>query len=399
MLWIAIGLSAVTLTVGIIILVLLLRKKTDNGFSELRMELDGSMHRLGERVQNGQQNTETRQAQRISEMQDIIEKRLTSTEQSNEQKLEAIRQTLERRIAAMQADNNTRLAKMQETVDEKLQKTLETKMTQSFALVSEQLQRVYEGLGEMQKVATGVTDLKKVLSNVKTRGILGEIQLGAILAEILSPEQYAQNVTVVPGAKESVEYAVKLPGEGGETVWLPIDAKFPGDSFAALQDAYESGNPDEVKSAAAVLAQTLRGEAKKIRDKYIAPPHTTEFAIMFLPFEGLYAEAVNRGLIEKFQNEFRISITGPSTMAALLNSLQMGFRTLAIQKRSAEVWQVLGSVKTEFDKFADVLEKSQTHLRQTQQDLDALIGTRTNAILRKLRDVQVLDQENLRIED
>ncbi|MCL2672714.1 MAG: DNA recombination protein RmuC [Clostridiales bacterium] len=386
MLWVSLVLSAGALAVGIIILVLLLRNaslRRDAGrdFAELRMELGGNIHRFGESVRGAQQNAESRQAQRLSELQGLTE-----------QKLEAIRQTLERRISAMQADNNQHLQRMQETVDEKLQKTLETRMTQSFALVSEQLQRVYEGLGEMQKVATGVTDLKKVLSNVKTRGILGEIQLGAILAEILSPEQYAKNVAVLPGSSAVVEYAVKLPGDGGETVWLPIDAKFPGDTFAALQDAYESGSAETVKSATAILAQTLRNEARMIREKYIAPPYTTEFAIMFLPFEGLYAEAVNRGLIEKFQSEFRVSLAGPSTMAALLNSLQMGFRTLAIQKRSAEVWQVLGNVKAEFDKFAEVLEKSQTHLRQTQQDLDTLVGTRTNAILRRLRDVQVLEE-------
>ena len=243
----------------------------------------------------------------------------------------------------------------------------------------------------MQNLAADVGGLKKVLSGVKTRGILGEVQLGAILEEILAPEQYDTNVATVPGSANRVEYAVRLPGSDGGAVWLPIDSKFPGDTYAHLQDAYNSGDPVAVEEAAHALELVLRAEAKDIRTKYVAPPHTTNFAILFLPFEGLYAEVVNRGLMETLQRDYQINLAGPSTMAALLNSLQMGFRTLAIQKRSNEVWQVLGAVKTEFDKFSDGLQKLQTNLRKTDEELDKLVGTRTRAINRKLREVQQLD--------
>ena len=280
---------------------------------------------------------------------------------------------------------------MQQVVDEKLEKTLENRISESFKVVSTQLEQVYKGLGEMQTVAAGVTDLKKVLSNVKTRGILGEAQLSAILSEIIAPEQYDTDVAIKPGSRDRVEFAIKLPGDGENTVYLPIDAKFPGETFAALQDAYEKGDPDAIVQAAKMLETRLKMEAKDIRDKYIDPPHTTDFGILFLPFEGLYAEAVNRGLIEELQRTYRVNVTGPSTMAAFLNSLQMGFRTLAIQKRSGEVWQVLGAVKTEFEKFGKTLESSQHRLRQVNDELDELIGTRTRAINRKLKDVERLD--------
>ena len=238
-----------------------------------------------------------------------------------------------------------------------------------------------------------MTDLKKVLSNVKTRGILGEVQLGAILQEILSPEQYETNIATKKGSRDVVEYAIRLPGDGDTPVYLPIDSKFPGDAYATLQDAYESGNAEEVRLAAATLMARIKSEAKDIQTKYVDPPNTTEFAILFLPFEGLYAEAVNRGLVEELQRSYRVNLAGPSTMAALLNSLQMGFRTLAIQKRSGEVWQVLGAVKTEFEKFGDVLEKSQVRVKQLGDELEQLVGTRTRAINRKLRDVERLDTD------
>lgn len=288
----------------------------------------------------------------------VLENRLKTFESGNEQKLENMRQTIEKQLTAIQQDNNRRLDEMRQTVDEKLQKTLEDKMTQSFQLVNDRLEQVYKGLGEMQTLAVGVGDLKKVLSNVKARGIVGEIQLGAILEEILSPEQYATNVATVPGSKNVVEFAIKLPGEEDQPVWLPIDSKFPADAYANLQDAYDSGSQEAVTQAVNVLSQRIRSFAKEIHDKYIEPPYTTDFAILFLPFEGLYAEVVNRGLVETLQRDYRINIAGPSTMAALLNSLQMGFRTLAIQKRSSEVWTVLGAVKTEFDKFHDVRNDS-----------------------------------------
>lgn len=320
-----------------------------------------------------------------------LETRFKTFESTNEQKLDAMRATISQSLQYMQEDNNKRLDSIRQTVDEKLQKTLEEKMTQSFQLVNERLEQVYKGLGEMQTLAVGVGDLKKVLSNVKTRGILGEIQLGAILEEILSPEQYEANIATVPGSKNVVEYAVKLPGEEGAPVYLPIDSKFPGDSYAALQDAYESGSAEAVQAAFNVLASRIKSFAKDIHDKYIEVPYTTEFGIMFLPFEGLYAEAVNRGLVEVLQRDYKVNIAGPSTMAALLNSLQMGFRTVAIQKRSSEVWTILGAVKSEFDKFGDILAATQNRLNQANAELDKLVGVRTRAIRRKLRDVEKLD--------
>lgn len=329
--------------------------------------------------------------QQLSEIRTNMEQRLATFEKSSSQQLSDIRTTMEQRISAMQQDNNRRLTEMQQVVDEKLQKTLESRLTQSFEQVSKQLEAVYKGLGEMQAVAAGVTDLKKVLSNVKTRGILGEIQLGAILEEILSPEQYDQNVATKKGSRDVVEYAIKLPGSGDAPVYLPVDAKFPGDTYAALVDAYDSGSTDAINAAASALTARLKQEAKDISSKYIDPPQTTDFAILFLPFEGLYAEAVNRGMVEELQRKYKVNLAGPSTMAALLNSLQMGFKTLAIQKRSSEVWNILRGVKTEFETFGSVLETSQKHLRQVNEDLDKLIGVRTRQIQSKLKNVESYD--------
>ena len=258
--------------------------------------------------------------------------------------------------------------------------------------VNQQLEQVYKGLGEMQSLAADVGGLKQVLSGVKTRGILGEIQLGAILEEILAPEQYDTNVATIPGSTQRVEYAIRMPGADGGTVWLPIDSKFPGDTYAHLQDAQASGDAQAVENARHALELVLRSEAKDIREKYVEPPYTTAFGILFLPFEGLYAEVVNAGLLEVLQRDYQVNIAGPSTMAALLNSLQMGFKTLAIQKRSGEVWQLLGAVKTEFDKFGQGLSKMQQRLRQTDEELDNLIGVRSRAISRKLRAVQTMDE-------
>ena len=308
----------------------------------------------------------------------------------NEQKLEAIRGTMEKKITDLTADNNRQLTEMRQTVDEKLQKTLEDRISQSFKLVSERLEQVYKGLGEMQNLAAGVGDLKKVLTNVKTRGILGEVQLGAILEQILAPDQYEENVRTCSTGSERVEFAVKLPGDGDGIVWLPIDAKFPGDAYAALVEAYESGDAAAIELAAKNLERVIKSEARDIRDKYVEPPYTTDFGIMFLPFEGLYAEVVRRGLLEVLQRDYKINIAGPTTMAALLNSLQMGFKTLAIQKHSSEVWDVLGAVKTEFDKFGTVLEATQARINQANAELDKLIGTRTRSIQRKLRGVTSL---------
>ena len=325
-----------------------------------------------------------------------INQQFRTFSEQNAAALNAIRATVQDQLSAMQRDNRAQLEQMRQTVDEKLQKTLNDRITQSFQLVNERLQEVYTGLGEMKTLASGVGDLKKVLSNVKTRGILGEYQLGAIISEILSPEQYEENVVTHPGTTNRVEFAVRLPGDGGNTVYLPIDAKFPGDTYAALVDAYDSGDPAQIAAAQAALEARIKGCAKDIRDKYIDPPNTTDFAIMFLPFEGLYAEVVRMGLVDTLQRAYRVNIAGPTTFAALLNSLQMGFRTLAIQKRSSEVWNVLGAVKTEFETFGSVLEAAQKRIEQTSQELDKLVGVRTRKINSRLRAVSSLPAEDSR---
>lgn len=346
---------------------------------------------MGDGVQNAVRNMGAMLSETQANQTRVMEHRLRTLEASNEQKLDNMRAGISAGMEAMRADNAKKLEEIRRTVDEELQDTLQKRVSESFKAVSAQLEQVYKGLGEMQNLAADVGGLKQVLSGVKTRGILGEVQLGAILEEILAPEQYATNVATVPGSTQRVEYAVKLPGADGGTVWLPIDAKFPGDTYAHLQDAYASADPAAVEEAGRALEAVLRSEARDIHTKYVAPPDTTSFAILFLPFEGLYAEAVNRGMLERLQREYQVNLAGPSTMAALLNSLQMGFKTLAIQKRSNEVWQVLGAVKTEFEKFSEGLARMQQHLRQTDEDLDKLIGTRTRAINRKLREVQSLD--------
>lgn len=321
----------------------------------------------------------------LSDSLSQVEKRLQTYAAESTAKLENIRLSVERKLSELQADNNKKLDDMRQLVDEKLQKTLNERMTESFKLVNDRLEQVYKGLGEMQSLAQGVGDLKKVMSNVKTRGILGEIQLGAILEEILSAEQYVTNVETKKGSGKVVEYAIKLPSEDGSFVYLPIDSKFPGETYGNLRDAYERGNPEEIQNCVKVLLNTIKAEAKDIRDKYIDAPNTTDFAIMFLPFEGLYAEVVNRGMIEVLQRDYHVNLAGPSTMAALLNSLQMGFKTFAIQQRSSEVWKVLGAVKTEFDKFADALRSTQARLTQANEELDKLVGTRTRRMQLKLR--------------
>ena len=324
--------------------------------------------------------------QTVSEMSQAMDKRFENMQKNTDAKLISVRETLEKKVTDMQISNEKKLDEMRNTVDEKLQKTLEDRISKSFKLVSERLEEVYKSLGEMQKLSSGVDDLKKVLSNVKTRGILGEVQLGAILEQILSNEQYDTNVPTKKGSADRVEFAVKLPGENGDFVYLPIDAKFPMDAYQQLLDAYDKGVQADVDACAKALTIRIKGFAKDIRTKYIDVPNTTEFAIMFLPIEGLYAEVVRRGMVEELQKE-KINIAGPTTMAALLNSLQMGFKTLAIQKRSSEVWTVLEGVKQEFTKFGDALEKTQMRMRQASDELDKLVTTRTNAINRKLKNV------------
>lgn len=347
-----------------------------------------SFHVFGEMISTNQKTTAENLDQRLFE----LNTRFSHMAVENEQKLENIRGTIEKKITDLTEDNNRQLSEMRQTVDEKLQKTLEDRISQSFQLVSQRLEQVYKGLGEMQTLAAGVGDLKKVLSNVKTRGILGEVQLSAILEQILSTDQYEENVRTKSTGSERVEFAVKLPGDDEGVVWLPIDAKFPADAYSTLVDAYDTGDSAAVEAAARNLERVIKSEARDIHEKYVEPPYTTDFAIMFLPFEGLYAEVVRRGLLEVLQRDYKISIAGPTTMAALLNSLQMGFRTLAIQKHSSQVWDVLGAVKTEFDKFGTVLEATQTRINQANAELDKLIGTRTRSIQRKLRGVTAMDQ-------
>ena len=332
------------------------------------------------------------------------EERFKTFESGNSAAMTEIRETMERRISSMQQDNDKHIDDMRSTmeksldavrstVDEKLQKTLNDRITESFKMVNDRLSEVYQGLGEMKNLAVGVGDLKKVLTNVKTRGTLGEVQLGAILEEILTPDQYVKNFDAKQRSQERVEYAVRLPGESDVPVYLPIDSKFPSDAYVQLLDAYESGEPDKVAAAQRRLCDVVTKFGRDVRDKYIDPPRTTDFAIMFLPTEGIYAEVVRLGMIEKLQSECRVNIAGPSTMAALLNSLRMGFSIVAMQKRSSEAWQVLGAVKGEFTNFESVLTSAQKRLNMANEDLEKLIGTRTRAILRKLRDVETLPQQ------
>lgn len=347
----------------------------------------------GEDLEKVRQDLLAEIRQTRQELSGSVASGLQASNVQTEQKLESIRTTMEVRLNAMQAVTDRRLGEMRQTVDEKLQKTLEDRLQKSFGLVSQQLELVYKGLGEMRTLAAGVGDLKKVLSNVKTRGILGEVQLGAILEQLLAPGQYAENVATVPGSSERVEFAVKLPGDGDGPVWLPIDAKFPQDAYAALLAAYDTADKAAVELAAKELDKRVRGFGKDIHDKYLAPGHTTDFGVMFLPVEGLYAEVVRRGTAERLQREYKIVVAGPTTMAALLNSLQMGFKTLAIQKRSSEVWKVLGSVKAEFDTFSQALAQAQNRLNQASSELENLVGVRTRQIQRKLQQVTLLPGE------
>lgn len=432
--------SAGSLIVSIITLILLFTKENGSAdnrdvlrrLEEIRRDMlddsratrqeslqtvQSSMKSMSEMLSHGMTRTAAAQDSRLAELNSQIalgqktlqgavmdmmkrtDARLDSSAAVTAEKLEGIRAAVEGRLTVMQKENEVKLEQMRATVNEKLEKTLQERIGESFRLVSERLEQVYKGLGEMQTLAAGVGDLKKVLSNVKTRGVLGEVQLGAILEEILPQEQYSANVATKRGSSCVVEYAVRLPGSGDGTVWLPVDAKFPADAYAQLTDAYESGNPEQIEAAGAALERRIKIFAKEITDKYIDPPATTDFAVMFLPFEGLYAEVARRGLFETLQRDYKITVAGPTTMAAFLNSLQMGFRTLAIQKRSSEVWQVLGAVKTEFDKFSSVLESAQQKLTQANNELDKLVGVRTRQIQRRLSSVSKMTDNTQTITD
>lgn len=320
-----------------------------------------------------------------------LTEQLKALSQSNEQKLEAVRATVQQQLTALQTDNNSKLEQMRATVDEKLQATLEKRLGDSFKLVSDRLEQVHKGLGEMQTLASGVGDLKRVLTNVKTRGTWGEVQLGALLEQILVAEQYEANVATRPRASERVEYAIKLPGKHDDgQVWLPIDAKFPIEDYQRLLDAQDRADPVASEEAAKAIEQRLKNEARSIHEKYVSPPDTTDFALLYLPIEGLYAEALRRpGLAETLQREWRVSLSGPTTLAAMLNSLQMGFRTLAIEQRSAEVWAVLGAVKTEFGKFGEALAQTKKKLDEASNSISKA-ETRTRQLSRKLKSVEAL---------
>ena len=356
-----------------------------------REEQGQALDRLGQTLAAQVARLAQLQAQQL----EAFAQQLARLTQSNDQRFEQLRLAVEARLGAIQADNANRLEEMRKTVDEKLHATLEQRLGESFKLVSERLEQVHKGLGEMQNLAAGVGDLKRVLGNVKTRGTWGEVQLEALLDQVLTAEQYEKNVATRPNSNERVEFAIKLPGQGkrdadSRPVWLPIDAKFPIEDYQRLVEAQDRADPVAVEAAAKALEARLRDEAKKIRDKYVEPPHTTDFAILYLPTEGLYAEALRRpGLADALQRDYRVSLAGPTTLTALLNSLQMGFRTLAIEKRSSEVWAVLGAVKTEFGKFGEVLEATRKKLEQATKSIESA-GVRTRQIERKLKGVEAL---------
>ena len=399
-----------------------LREEQRDGRGELRLQLDGMSLQQEQRIDGfGGKLTEltVRTDQRLdvlrealtedarkgraegAELQqrfaEAIGQRLNEMTQRNELRIGEMRATLEQKLRELQLDNAAKLELMRATVDEKLQTTLETRLGESFRLVSERLEQVQRGLGEMQQLAIGVGDLKRVLTNVKTRGTFGEVQLGALLEQVLTIEQYDCNVATVPGSSQRVEFAVRLPGtHADQPVRLPIDAKFPREDYERLLDAQDRADTDAVAVSSLALERCIKDEARKIQQSYVAPPYTTDFALMFLPTEGLYAEVLRRpGLFDSLQRDYRVTVVGPTTLLALLNSLQMGFRTLAIQKRSSEVWQLLGAVKSEFGKFATVLEKTQSQLDTVSKSISAA-GVRTRAIERQLKGVESLPVDESR---
>lgn len=410
----------------------MLNKDTDSRHSTLRTEISGgitsNVSRLGDSLRDQQEKQLNRLTDQLEKLTSEFEKIRSDTlsmlekmqkensesmekfRSENKQSLNEVQQNLDKSrnetadilikiqtsnsesMEKLRTENQQSLDKINDTVNEKLQKTLNDRITQSFETVNKQLTQVYQGLGEMKQVASGVNDLKRVLSNVKTRGIMGEIQLEAILSEILAPEQYESQVHIIPDSNVMADFGVKLPGnDKNHPIWLPIDSKFPGGSYTNLLEAYDKGNSEEIKVKRAVLETEIKREAKSISEKYIKPPFTTDFAILFLPFEGLYAEVINLGLVEQLQKDYKINVAGPSTMAAMLNSLRMGFRTLEIQEKSSEVWHILEKAKMEFNKFGNVLDAVRKKLNQADKDLGTLIGTRTKAINKSLENVELFE--------
>ena len=370
-----------------------IRMLEENNRREYRQISEKFMDDIADYQKESQKQIEEINKIVTEKMQVILDRKINEAFETVVKNMNALGNSLTQSQEKQRKEISDYFDKINDTVNEKLQKTLNDRISQSFEAVNKRLAEVYAGLGEMKSVASGVSDLKNVLSNVKNRGILGEIRLSSILGDILAPNQYEEQFRISPDSRELVDFAVKLPGQNdNDAVYLPIDSKFPGDKWAALADAYDTGNADEIKQKRDMLSQEIRKCAKSIHDKYIVPPYSTDFAIMFLPFEGLYAEVVNMRLVEQLQREFHVNITGPSTMAAMLNSLQMGFRTLAIQKKSGEVWKILEAAKAEFNNFGAVLDSARNRLRQADEDLEKLIGRRTRAINRKLRSITNIEQ-------
>lgn len=431
--WIILGLLVLTLIILIIVLILSFRKKEEvnldkqfientnliiNNFKNEITALSNSFVNLLNLYTNSQgeynktfiQNVES-QIKHINDIQNkanleieqklenirkSVETSINTLKESTDVRLENVRGTIEKQLTTIQVENSKKLEEMRQTVDEKLQSTLNARITESFKTVSDSLEKVTKGLGEMQTLASGVGDLKKVLTNVKTKGILGEIQLANILQEILIPEQYEVNFPTKRGSNDRVEFAIKLPGDNNP-VYLPIDSKFPLEDYSRILEAYDTADSKEVVKYQKELATKIKTFAKDIKSKYIDVPNTTEFAIMFLPVEGLYAEVVRLGLVEELQREYKVNIAGPTTMGAMLNAIQMGFKSLAIQQRSSEVWDTLAAVKAEFDKFGEVLKSAQAKLYQANTELDKLVGTRTRQIQRRLRDVSAYNDYDTKI--
>lgn len=376
--------------------------KLDSVKTEIGSRLDGVQRNMNSSLQESlrtssqiQQQTLQLFGEQVSQVSKSMDSRMAELRSSQDIRLEAVRNSVSEAIKQLQEDNRKQLEEIRVTVDEKLQKTLNERVSESFKLVGSQLEEVHRSLGEMQTLASGVGDLKKILANVKTRGVFGEIQLSRILEQILTPEQYVTNCATKHGSRDVVEFAVKLPGKGDydEPVYLPIDAKFPLDVYNALVDAYDTTDAVKIEQAGKALETTIKKNARDIHDKYIDPPYTTDFALMFLPTESLYAEVVRRpGLLEGIARDYSINIAGPTTVSALLNSLQMGFRTLAIEKRSHEVWTLLGAVKTEFGSFENALELVKKRFDSADSELNKLITTRTRAVMRKLKDVETMPE-------
>ena len=372
-----------------------LRSTLQDSAQGLRQELSHSLGQLQQQLLAASQASREAQDGALMRFQSSQREQFQAQTQAQDKAVAELRQSVEQRLAAIQADTEKKLEQMRLTVDEKLHATLEQRLGESFKQVAERLEQVHQGLGEMKVLARDVGSLNRVLNNVKTRGVYGEVQLGALLEQVLTPAQYAANVETVPGTGARVEFAIRLPGRGEDgPQWLPMDAKFPREDYERLLDAQERADVEGVEAAGKALELRLRLEAKTIRQKYVAHPHTTDFAILFLPTESLYAEALRRpGLVESLHREWRISLAGPTTLLATLNSLQMGFRTLALEKRSNEVWQVLGAVKTEFSKFGDVLAKTRKKLQEASNTIDAA-EVRTRAMARQLRDVESLPESS-----